>query len=77
MYPFKYYVCAYDEIEEHDYEKYGLLYASDYVNATEKLVNYYGETNIIRFSVEGFEDGPIELEKDLLDRVFDERLNKW
>jgi len=53
MYPFKYYVCAYDEIEEHNYEKFGLLYASGYVNATEKLVNYYGETNIVGFQLKG------------------------
>ena len=77
MYPFKYYVNVYDEVNEDTYEKHGLLYADNYVHATEKLVSYYGENNLIRFSLEGFEDGPIELEKELVDRVFKERLNRW
>ena len=77
MYPFKYYVCAFDEVNEDSYEKYGLFYAENYRDATDKLVDYYGDKNILKFSLEGFEDGPIELEKGLVDAVFELRENKW
>lgn len=70
LYPTIFHVDYYDDLEEKEISKSGIIYAENYTHGVEKLSSWYGEDNINRISLECFEDSPIEInDENILDEI--------